>query len=314
MAHRLSARPRRWCDDLPAVTAQIDCGGGQHRITWRRGKLVLEDHDLLAERSLLALGSDAPPCVEVLHAWRRVRDATMLRTCLFREGTMPPAELAVWRAFYEAETDRLERAIFPVGGVAQAPHAGRAALRARNLRMWDTTLIEALSPGLRTALALSIIVGIARHWHDDEYRFRHGHRVESALATIANRLLEESARRWRCNVRPHAIFTIDTQALAPWERPRCAGSVGTGRAVASLSLPVSWLLDVWARDAQDEAAVDERDAARRPRDDTTLHVVAVRWARDARHGSQMVAAPALLRRGADGGWSLRWTADEPRSP
>jgi len=51
----VSSGERRWFDDRPEVTAEIGCGR-QRRIAWRRGKLVLEDHDLLAERSLTALG------------------------------------------------------------------------------------------------------------------------------------------------------------------------------------------------------------------------------------------------------------------
>ena len=53
----MTAGGRRWCDDLGPAWAIVDCGGERHAIAWRRGKLVLEDHDLLAERSLLALGA-----------------------------------------------------------------------------------------------------------------------------------------------------------------------------------------------------------------------------------------------------------------
>ena len=72
MAEQLTAAKRRWYDRLAAATAEIDCGGAQHRITWRRGKLVLEDHDVLSERSLVALGSKPPRCLEVLDAWREM--------------------------------------------------------------------------------------------------------------------------------------------------------------------------------------------------------------------------------------------------
>ena len=42
-----AARSRRWLDGLPPVTAKTRCDGRLHSITWRRGKLVLEDNDLL---------------------------------------------------------------------------------------------------------------------------------------------------------------------------------------------------------------------------------------------------------------------------
>ena len=40
-------------------------------MTWRRGKLVLVDHDLAAEEAAVALGSPPPPCVDVLRMWRQ---------------------------------------------------------------------------------------------------------------------------------------------------------------------------------------------------------------------------------------------------
>lgn len=63
-------RPPRWYDYLEPVTAEVPCGGATHRVTWRRGKLVLEDHDLGAELAMLALGGQASPCVQVLKMWR----------------------------------------------------------------------------------------------------------------------------------------------------------------------------------------------------------------------------------------------------
>ena len=47
----------------------IDCGGEPHRVSWRRGKLVLEAHDLAAERALRVFGGEACPCMRVLEMW-----------------------------------------------------------------------------------------------------------------------------------------------------------------------------------------------------------------------------------------------------
>ncbi len=47
----------------------MKCGGADHRVTWRRGKLVLEDHDLSAERGMLAFGGDLCACMRVLEMW-----------------------------------------------------------------------------------------------------------------------------------------------------------------------------------------------------------------------------------------------------
>lgn len=62
-------RPPRWYDPLPEATATVSCGGEDHRVTWRRGKLVLEAHDLTAERTMLAFGGELCPCMRVLEMW-----------------------------------------------------------------------------------------------------------------------------------------------------------------------------------------------------------------------------------------------------
>ncbi|MDQ3575111.1 MAG: hypothetical protein M3404_09370, partial [Actinomycetota bacterium] len=60
----------RWCDHIEAATASVDCNGESHRVTWRRGKVVLEDHDLTAEAAMLAFGGKPFPCLGVLRRWR----------------------------------------------------------------------------------------------------------------------------------------------------------------------------------------------------------------------------------------------------
>jgi len=60
-----------WALDVDPVSAVVECSGGaRHVVTWRRGKLVLEDHDLTAEEAAIALGGPRPACLEVLRAWR----------------------------------------------------------------------------------------------------------------------------------------------------------------------------------------------------------------------------------------------------
>lgn len=62
-------RTPRWYDAIPEATAVVECGGEQHRVTWRRGKVVLEAHDLSAERAMLAFGGELCTCMRVLEMW-----------------------------------------------------------------------------------------------------------------------------------------------------------------------------------------------------------------------------------------------------
>lgn len=56
------------------VDVAIPCGAGLHRVLFRRGKLVLVDHDVAAEATVAALGGTPPPCFDVFRSWR-ARDA-----------------------------------------------------------------------------------------------------------------------------------------------------------------------------------------------------------------------------------------------
>lgn len=59
----------RWYQHVEPATAVIDCEGEGHRVTWRWGKLKLEDHDLGAERAMLVLGGEPSPCLRALQLW-----------------------------------------------------------------------------------------------------------------------------------------------------------------------------------------------------------------------------------------------------
>src|SRR5688500_17103085 len=61
---------RSWARRAPAVDVPVDCDGAAHRVRYRRGSLVVVDHDVVGERSLQALGGDEPACLAILRAWR----------------------------------------------------------------------------------------------------------------------------------------------------------------------------------------------------------------------------------------------------
>ncbi|HEV2785291.1 MAG TPA: hypothetical protein VGV67_02790 [Solirubrobacteraceae bacterium] len=306
IAHEAAPRSRRWFDGLPPVTGEIRCGGQQHRITWRRGKLVLEDHDLLAERSLTALGSEPPLCVEVLEAWRRTRSPELLYEFLLREDTMPTAELELRRSRLAEAVRRMHT---PPPMPPHAAGAWRQAIAAsvdREKVMWDFAVIEALPRTLRRTLALSALVAFERQWHRDLYRRTHERHIASALTPITHALLEQSVRRWRRNLKPHATFATELRLLGPGEPPACAGWIDSGGAFAFLSLPISWFTDVWA---QGIALVDGCFVLSRGDgscDASSVRVLAVRWQREGGGISGARAAPAVVTSTADGEQSVHW--------
>lgn len=59
-----------WPRNVPPLRVPVACQGAEHTITWRRGSLVLDDHDAVADEVLVALGGEPPPCLEVQRSWR----------------------------------------------------------------------------------------------------------------------------------------------------------------------------------------------------------------------------------------------------
>jgi hypothetical protein len=63
-------RHARWYDAREPITANVETGGPVHRVSWRDGRVILHDHDLAAEKVLLALGGEPCPCLLVCDAFR----------------------------------------------------------------------------------------------------------------------------------------------------------------------------------------------------------------------------------------------------
>lgn len=97
-----------WYARRTAVRAEVDCAGGRHRVTWRRGRLVLEDHDLAAEQALHGLGGEKTACVEVLEEWR----------ALNARAALEELPRLLWPARPRGETSAIPEALRVVAGLA----------------------------------------------------------------------------------------------------------------------------------------------------------------------------------------------------
>ncbi len=301
----MSPGARRWCADLPDVASELECGGQRHRVVWRRGKLVLEDHDLLAETSLVALGAEPPMCVELLDAWRELRGPRLLHALLHR-GTVPIEELAARRIRHAQAIDRATRFIAGPGQVLRGLLANAQRDIEREQRTWALTLIRALPLEFRHRLALAVIVEMKRQWHDEQFRGEHSRHVDPVLGAIAGPCVERSARRWRRDLAPHASFVVEAHVVAPGEASQCAMRLDADGGAATVSLPLAWFTDVWAREL---AIVDECFVTRRAGHGAApaiLPVLALRWKREDHDVSRSVEAPALVTRGDDGARALHW--------
>lgn len=59
-----------WPRGVAPVRARVRCSGDEHTVVWRRGALVLADHDVAADEVLVALGGARPACLDVQRSWR----------------------------------------------------------------------------------------------------------------------------------------------------------------------------------------------------------------------------------------------------
>ncbi|MDP8938355.1 MAG: hypothetical protein M3O23_11625 [Actinomycetota bacterium] len=97
----LPARPR-WYHALPEATATVECEGDRHQVSWRRGKLVLEAHDLAAERTMEVLGGEPCVCMRVLRLWQEQFGMppelfAQLQTWLGENAFLAPPEFSMVR-------------------------------------------------------------------------------------------------------------------------------------------------------------------------------------------------------------------------
>lgn len=59
-----------WPRRVPPLRVPVICDGQCHTVLWKRGRLALVDHDAAADAVVVALGGEAPACLEVLRSWR----------------------------------------------------------------------------------------------------------------------------------------------------------------------------------------------------------------------------------------------------
>jgi hypothetical protein len=76
-----------WWTGIPAAEAAVSCGGDTHALRWEAGDLIAIDHD--DREPAATLGGQAIPCIELLRTWSRRRDDPHVLTLASRGPTDP---------------------------------------------------------------------------------------------------------------------------------------------------------------------------------------------------------------------------------
>ena len=305
-----------WWTAVGPATVEVACGEDRHRISWRRGKLVLDDHDLAAEESFAALGGEPALCLEILRAWRAgVNDREVL--WFWDAPRIGDPDLGRTHAMLRAREQRMmashrqmvvtggRGAVFPPGG--PVPQEVLDRMRAQMAADHRRSLLATLPDPLRLRLGLAAIVRTGRHQGDRSWYGPRAEDVRTALATRAAPAVEGSMRAWRGRLSARHTLVVECWVARPGEPPSVCGLMDDAGGWGAASLPILWLVDVWARGV---ALVDGCLVLEVHHEDPTgdrLGVTAVRWERRLPTGSTPVVDQAILCR-IDGDWHLRWDA------
>jgi hypothetical protein len=200
-----------WWTGIAPAQAAVDCGGHPHILRWQAGALTAVDHgDPEGEATLAALAGESFPCLELLRAWARRRDDPRVLTLASR-----------------GPTDRLD---VNVDLLRHPRGVSRRQTEADLLRLL------ALGGGLPDRLQANTAATWAR-------RLRTGHTaLDAALpqlqAALYGRVLA-ALRGWL----GEPGLTIElTMTETGGERRLLRADDGV-----SVSLPFSWVSDVWTR-------------------------------------------------------------------
>lgn len=304
----------KWWAPVEPVTVEVSCGEERHRLSWRRGKLVLDDHDLAAEESFAALGGEPALCLEVLRAWRAgVDDRHVL---WFWDAPLVTPDMAKMLAAMRERHQRVlasQRQMVATGNPnirlrvpGPVPPAIMDRVRADLAAEYRRSLLSALPEDLRLRLGLSAVVRARRRQSDRAWFAARSSDLQTALSGRASPAVETCMRAWRGRLAAHHLLTVECWVVGPGEPATLCGLMDDAGGWAAACLPLGWLVDVWARGIALVEGCFVLEVRSADPSGLRLSVTAARWERRLPAGSTPVLEPAIVVPGSDGRWCLRW--------
>lgn len=260
-------------------------------MSFRRGRVVLEDHSLSAERALAALGGPPLPCMALLAAWPMVSQCAgeVIDHLDHAEagGPLPLWEPPAWLSAATWVTR-------PSGAAAGSFRPVEAP--------WAKKVLDSVPPGAAAVIARAAVMAVERRWGDHPsvvrrtFSFALFRRVRGAVIDT----MEASP------VRRLPPPSVDCRLAVDGATPAVNGTLSFMRADATARLPLSWLVTVWSRGL---AVVDGCFILNARGGPEEAEVAAVRWERRTPFAAEAVTAPARVSRDGDGDgvWRLEWT-------
>jgi hypothetical protein len=283
-----------WHDDLGDATQHMALDdGATHRVTWRRGKLVLEDHDIEAEQALIALGGERCLCLDVADLF----------------ASPPPLhEIVQTDSSRGMKTQRALRAITPPQvRFLNAARAMPPSIHSRMqqefqehfIRQRRLTVLRMIEGDLRRRLLSASAIAATRRgvagYPDDWIG------LTRFFADEIRPGIEWSLRGARRNLPVGAKVNFRLRLLEDDDDPVIDGVVSRGGGTIQLAVQPRWLADVWAHDLtlvddNPVVAVKERNSV------DTAWVTVVCWSRTRFELTEPRLEPLFITRDELGFW------------
>ena len=235
-----------WWAGIASATTTIDCGGHEHRLEWSDGDLRALDHpDVEGDRTLAALGGDAYPCLAALDDWSRHRDDLRLLLLASRGPSDPVQPLdPSWTPWAPGGAVGMARGGGSAGGwvgngaggvmISSQRMAGATPPGPDAGHLFGGVGLLNLGGGLTRRLVATVAVTWDARLRADDERARD--RRPELHAALYGRVV--------CTIREWLDDADAAVDVVMSDGERGVERSGNGYLV---TLPFSWIYDVWAR-------------------------------------------------------------------
>jgi len=246
--------------------------------------LAVEDHHVMEERTLEALGGTLPYCVRVLDAWQRAGP--------------DPYLVSTWNA------QPISSALWSMTVPRPQSKGNQEWIELQDRR----TVLKTLPAELYDRLALGIVAALCM---DERHPTLGGLRrwtpadLGATVSTRAVPLIHDSIASWRGLAEPCTAPVVECRIAEPDEGGSIEGRVERRGGWVEAALGPGWLVEVWGRGLALVEGCFVLAAAMGPAAHDPVQAVAVRWERVAAGGLEPMTGPAVLAAGSKG-WRLHW--------
>lgn len=220
-----------WSDQAEPVSLAVECEGTPHTLTWRRGRLELEDHtDPDAERVLVALGGRTPPCLELLELWdHAINDGGFIEEWWSHLDADHSRRWWLRAALERLKSEGVQDFLYDLP-------------RNRAARMCEAA-ITLPHPMLDRAAGTVVDIADQTGWQIDRLLIGH---INDGVRLRARRAFVESVAGAMGQTRSAPLIPFSC-TVGIDVAPHAQGVLDGRRSKVEITLPSAWLSRVWAR-------------------------------------------------------------------